>query len=211
MIFIGAHDPPAREKLISEYWEILPNIYDRKGAVKAAQVEAFSHRFASSDDDVRIFRHLRNPAIFSVEPLQNKRFREDAERRWSFAEIVKELTSTSELHMTVPGLQVLNHIYGMASHLAHASPKALDLMEDRATREEDLIPLEAGHICRMLSDIVLLCSFSVRFSQRTVDGSADLSDSFNKIVLRMQGATAGMQEEFARSQDEFYSNFQAGT
>jgi hypothetical protein len=208
VIFIGAHDGEAREKRIGEYWETLPAIFDRKGAAKAEEAEKLRRKFSDGEDDIRIFRHLRNPAIFNVEAIGNKRFRDEVERRWSFSEIVRELTRASDDHLTVHGLEALSHMYGVASHLAHASPKALDLMEDRATREGDLIPLEAGHICRMLSDIVLMNCFSVRFSQRVVAGSANLTEHLDDVVTKMIDATRDVQEEFARSQDQFYSKYQ---
>lgn len=105
------------------------------------------------------------------------------------------------------GLDALYHMYGIASHLAHASPKALDLMEDRATRKEDLFPLEAGHVCRLLSDIVTMSCFSIRFSERVVKETADLAESLNEVISRMLNATAEVQEEFARSQDGYYSKY----
>lgn len=205
VIFIGAHNAEGRERLIREYWETLPAIFDRKGAAKAEEAEKLRRRFADEEDDIRIFRHLRNPNIFNVEGLGNKRFRDEVERRWSFSEIVKELTRTSGDHMTVSGLESLSHMYSMASHLAHASPKALDLMEDRATREGDLIPLEAGHICRMLTDMVTLNCFSIRFSNRVIEGAVDLTKQLGNVAATMLRATKDLREEFARSQDEFYS------
>lgn len=208
IIFIGGHNTDARESLVSEYWDILPAIFDRKGAAKAEEAEKLRRKFADDEDDIRIFRHLRNPTIFNTEAIGNKRYRDEVERRWSFTEIVKELVRTSDKHISVQGLEALNHMYGMASHLAHASPKALDLMEDRATRGADLVPLEAGHICRMLSDVVLMNCFSVRFSQCVIEGAMDLSADLDALVSTMLAATADVQEEFARSQDAFYSKYE---
>lgn len=91
IIFIGAHDPANRDKLIAEYWETLPAIFDRKGASKAEDAEKLRRKFDNNKDDLRIFRHLRNPDIFNIEATGNKRFRDEVERRWSFTEIVKEL------------------------------------------------------------------------------------------------------------------------
>ena len=165
-------------------------------------------RFDPNEDDIRVFRHLRNPAIFKTEAVGNKRFRDEVERRWSFSDIVRELIASSPRHVTVPALDSLTHMYGMASHLAHASPKALDLMEDRVTRQEDLLALEAGHICRILSDIVTMTCFSIRFSERVATGAENLADHLNGRVLMMLEATASIQQEFARSQDEFYAKYQ---
>ncbi len=208
VIFIGAHQPPDRDELIKEYWETLPAIFDRKGAAKAEDAEKLRRKFADNADDIRIFRHLRNPVIFNIEAIGNKKFRDEVERRWSFTEIIKELIRNSDRHVTVHGLEALSHMYGVASHLAHASPKALDLLEDRATRQEDLVSLEAGHICRMLSDIVLMSCFSIRFSRRVVDGGAELTEHLDAFVTKILAATKNLQEEFARSQDDFYSQYE---
>lgn len=208
IMLIGAHNDEARDDLVSEYWEILQAIYDRKAATKAEQVERVGRQLVKNDDDTRIFRHLRNPEFFNIAAKGNKRFRDEVERRWSFSEIVKELTRKSDKHIQIFGLESLNHMYGMASHLAHASPKAIDLMDDRATRGDDLLDLEAGHISRILSDLVLLGAFSVRFSQRVVDGTQSLADQLNDLVFRMTESIKGIQNAFARSQDEYYAKFE---
>ena len=207
VLFIGAHNPPFRDELMREFWEILPAIFDRKGAAKAEEAEKLRRRFNGNEDDIRIFRNLRNPDIFKTEPLNNKRFRDTTESRWSFTEIVKELKKKSDAHIQINGLDSLNHMYGVASHLAHASPKALDLMDDRATRGDDLAALEAGHICRLLSDIVTMAAFGIRYSQRVIDGTQGLANQLSELILTMIDSTKDIQQEFARSQDNYYSKY----
>ncbi len=206
IMFIGAHNDCARDDLVRQYWGELSSIYDRKGASKADEAERFRRRYAPVDNnDLRVYRYLRDPKIFNLDAVGNKAFRDKVERRWSFSEIVKTLQSKSDCHIKVEGLTALLHAYGMASHLAHASPKAMDLMDDRATRGDDLLELEVGHICRIVSDTVLLAAFSTRFSQRAIDGTEHLAEKLNSVTLKMVEATTPLQEKFARSQDDFYS------
>lgn len=207
VLFIGAHNPPFRDELMKEFWEILPAIFDRKGPTKAEEAEKLRRRFDANEDDIRIFRNLRNPEIFNIEAIHNKKFRDSLESKWSFSEIVRELDKNSDKHIRINGLNSLNHIYGVASHLTHASPKALDLIDDRATRGDDLVALEAGHICRLLSDIVTMSAFGIRYSQRAIDGTQNLASQLSELVLTMANSTDDIQKEFARSQDDYYSKY----
>jgi hypothetical protein len=205
VLFIAAHSDEAREKLVSEYWEELGSIYDRKGADKARLAERFSRRFDA--DDARIFRHLQNPEIFNLAGSGNKKRRNEVEQRWSFSEIAKELARSSDSHVRVDGFEAMTHIYGMASNLAHASSRALDLMEDRATRADDLHHLEASHICRMLSDMVSLGCFSLAFAARVTTGRLTMSGNLDQIFQNIHQATLQIQEDFDRSQDNYYAKW----
>lgn len=205
VLFIAAHSDEAREKLATEYWQELGSIHDRKGADKARLAERFSRRFNA--DDARVFRHLQNSEIFDVSGGGNKKRRNQVEQRWSFSEIAKELARTSDAHVRVDGFEAMTHIYGMASHLAHANSKALDLMEDRATRTHDLYDLEATHICRMLSDMVSLGCFSLAFADRVVTGRLTMSGNLQKVFQRIHQATLQFHEEFDRSQDDYYARW----
>lgn len=207
IMLFGSHYPDFRSELLEEYWNVLPLIYNRKGAQKAEDAEKLRSRFNLQPDESRIFRLLQNDRVFPNAPLNNKRYRNEVEGRWSFSGIIKELTKTSDRHIRIPNLEALGHNYGIASHLSHASAKALDLMDDRSLRGADLVPLEAAHICRMLSDVILLFAFSLRFGQIAVDSTQSAAEDLMAIVTRMNQATADIHGEFSRSQDSFYANY----
>ncbi len=191
-----------RNTLVSEFWDGLAAIYDKKGADKA---EIAKRIFAEeSENDVRIFEALQDPSLFAVEAMENKRSRDKIEQRWAFSNIVKRLSQTSAEHRRIVGFDALTHMYGMMSHLAHASPKALDLMEDRATRGEDLVALETAHISRMLSDLVHLTGFSLRFAYASMAGSLAEDDPLNSVVEIMHEASAQISAKFHSSQDGLY-------
>ena len=202
VLFLTTSTDEAREQLAAEFWTDLGAIYDRKGSEKAGLAERLARQF--NENDARIFRGLQNPRLFKTEAIENKRRRNEIEQKWSFSEIIKRLSRTSDHHVRIEGLDALSHMYGVMSHLAHASPKALDLMEDRATRGTDLLALEANHIRRMLSDLTSLGSFSLRFSHAAETGQVSSTDQLADILKRMHEAGSDIRAEFDASQDEFY-------
>ena len=204
MAFIGAHNPERRAVLVEEYWQDLAATYDRKGADKAKKVEGFARRHGSPDD-VRIFKHLQNPRTFDLDGGGNRKSRNDIEQRWAFSGITRELSRTSSEHMRFDGFESLGHAYGIASNIAHVNSKALDLMEDRATRGSDLISLEAAHICRMLSDMVSLSCFSLMFVNRYISGKFEFDARLKAIFEALAPSTQDLQDQFDRSQDAFYA------
>lgn len=203
ILWLAASVKDVRERLAQEFWTELGAIYDRKGSEKAGVAERLTRKF--DENDARIFRSLKDPRLFQVAPIANKRRRNEVEHRWSFSEIIKRLSSTSDDHSRIEGLDALSHMYGMMSHLAHASPKALDLMEDRATRGEDLVLLESAHICRMLSDLTSLGGFSLRFSHAAEKGKLSPKDPLAEIMQKMHDAGNAVRAEFDTSQDHLYN------
>ena len=59
----------------------------------------------------------------------------------------------------------------------------------------------------MLSDLVTLGAFSLRFADFGVSGETSLVEKLNFLVGRMIEVTSEIQGEFARSQDEFYARY----
>jgi len=202
ILLIALADPRQSEELLREFWTELSAIYDRRGALKAEKSEEFSKQFAS--EDARIFAGLRDERLFKVAPTGNKKSRKEIEQRWSFAGIV-EAIGKGDFGKFV-GIEALSHQYGLASHLSHVSPKAFDLLEDRATRGSNKLLLEVGHTCRICSDIVSLLAFSAHFvtkSEEISDGlAAELKDAFD----RMSQSIEADQAAFHSSQDEFYES-----
>lgn len=205
--FLGSSTGEARDKLLDEFWNVLPAIYDRSGAQKAAPAKKLSRRFGALDD-ARVFAHLQNPKIFELESSSNRKVRKAIEQRWSFSKIIESLGKTSGDRQRLPGLEGLSHFYGMASHLAHVSPKAFDLMMDRASRGDDLHCLEVSHICRMMSDLVSLGCYSLQMCDLALTGNCKKSDKLELHFEQMHKAIEPFSARFARSQDDFYSKYE---
>lgn len=204
--FLATASEEQRDELLHEYWELLGLVYDRHGALKAEACERLLKRFGSHGG-ARAMAALRDGRVFRTDPLGDKRFRKQLEQRWSFSEILKALKSGRLGNAPVAGIEALAHIYGMSSHFAHANSRALDLLEDRATRESDLIQLEIGHICRMLSDMVSIMSFSLFLSERSWSGGNKMPDPLASACRAMSESTKPFEAEFEASQDGLYSNW----
>ncbi len=207
VVYISSCDGTTREKLLDEFWNVLPSIYDKKGALKADPAKRLAKRHGNADDQ-RIFELLQDSKIFALDPIANQKTRKEVEKRWSFSNIIETLRSDANGHRRVPGLEGLTHMYGISSHLVHASPKAIDLMIDRATRGDDLHCLEVSHVCRMMSDIVSLGCFSLQFSEFATEGKWEMADPIKTQFELMNVATKPFRTRFARSQDEFYRSYQ---
>jgi Family of unknown function (DUF5677) len=205
--FLGSSTPEARSKLLDEFWHVLPAIYDRSGAQKAAPAEKLSMKFGAFDD-ARVFAHLQNPEIFELDQSSNRKTRKEIEQRWSFSKMIESVGKSSGGRHRLSGLDGLAHFYGMASHLAHASPKAFDLMMDRASRDDDLHCLEVSHICRMMSDLVSLGCYSLQICDLALTGNRKKSDKLDLHFERMHKAIEPFRARFAQSQDDFYSRYE---
>ena len=208
ILLIATADTKDREDILTEYWEVLPAIYDRKGAQKAQAAENLARRFGSPAE-ARVFAHLRNPEIYKIDPTGNKRLRREIEQRWSFSGIVDSMRKKKPSEGGLDGIEALSHIYGMSSHLAHASPKALDMMHDRVTRGKDLQALEVAHICRMLSDMTSLACFGAYLCERSWTGVTGMPGLLAVQFKRMHDCTQPYQTDFDRSQDDFYAQWTA--
>lgn len=203
-LFISTAPTRRKEDLLSEFWNTLPAIYDAKSAQKAAVVESLARRFGKAED-VRIFAGLRNPKHFAIDPIANKKFRNEVEQRWSFSRIVTALTKGEYGHARIAHADALFHNYGVASHFAHASPIAFDFLEDRSTRGDDLGPLERGHIARMLCDMVMLTAYMLSQAQSAMLGELPMAKVLISAIERMSNAAAPFGFDFQRSQDDFYA------
>lgn len=205
--FLATASEAQREELLHEYWELLGAVYDRQGALKAEATERLLDRFGSEGDS-RVMAALRDGRVYKTDPLGDKRFRKQLEQRWSFSEILEALRSGRLGNAPLVGIEALAHIYSMSSHFAHANSRALDLLEDRATRESDLLQLEVGHICRMLSDMVSITSFSLFLTERSWAGGNEMPEPLAAAFRAMSESTKPFEAEFEASQDGLYSNWQ---
>lgn len=204
--FLATASDEQRKELLHEYWELLGAVYDRQGALKTEAAEGLLNRH-SSNGDSRVMGALRDRRVYRTDPLEDKRFRKQLEQRWSFSEILEALRSGRLGNSPLIGIEALAHNYGMSSHFAHANSRALDLLEDRATRGSDILQLEVGHICRMLSDMVSITSFSLFLSERSWAGGNEMPEPLATAFRAMSESTKPFQADFETSQDGLYNNW----
>jgi hypothetical protein len=205
IMLIAHHKGEPAQAIVQEFWNDLSAIYDRKGAERSYPAENLA---GQEDDDARVFRALRDEALFSLDPVGIKPTRKQVEQRWSFSGIIDALTRKGGIG-EVLGLDALGHAYSMSSHLAHASPKAFDLMEDRSLRGEDLQALEVSHVCRILSDMVSLNCFGIYYAERAWKTMERMPRRLDEAFRLLHDATKPYKERFARSQVAFYADLQS--
>lgn len=198
-----------REQLLTEFWNVLPSIYDAKDGDRAMVAEKFAARH-ERNDDARVFSFLRDEKHFNLKKTENRKYRQEVEQRWSFSKIVGTLAAGRDGHDRIIGMDAMLYGYGLASHVAHASPKAFDLLEDRSTRGDDLLALEVGHVDRMLSDMLYLTIYNLHQIQTVLIGSLPLPQVFIQIFKRATERSAPIKQAFHRSQDAFYDRDHAG-
>lgn len=206
VVFLATASAEQRQELLHEYWELLGAVYDRQAALKAAPCERLFYRSGSYGSS-RVMAALRDKRFYKTDPLENKGFRKELEKRWSFSGILEALNSGRHGTISLSGIEVFAHNYSMSSHVAHANSKALDLLEDRAIRGSDLVPLEVGHICRMLSDIVSMTSFGLFLSERSWAGGEKMPAPLAAAITAMTESIEPFVTEFEVSQEDFYSNW----
>lgn len=203
VLLISLADNDQVEDLLREFWTELAAIYDRKGALKAEKAEEFARKFSSKD--ARVFAAFRDERMFDINPSGNKKARKEIEQRWSFSGILDAI-GKGEFGKFV-GVEALAHQYGVASHLSHVSPKAFDLLEDRATRGADKLLLEVSHTCRICSDLVSLLSFSAHFATSLSPTEPAVAPVLRDAFEKMSEFIKADRAAFAASQDEFYQSW----
>lgn len=131
VVFLATAFAEQRQELLHEYWELLGAVYDRQAALKAAPYERLFYRSGSYGSS-RVMAALRDKRFYKTDPLENKGFRKELEKRWSFSGILEALNSGRHGTISLSGIEVFARNYSMSSYVAHANSKALDLLEDRA-------------------------------------------------------------------------------
>lgn len=145
-----------RANVLGEYWSGLGEVSDRKMAYRAGLAESVTPEGRDgSRDSLRVLQGRRAQR---GEQTLDRNERRRLEQRWSLPEVLATLDRL--LRAKRPEAVALLHIYGMASHLAHADSRALELQLDRSFRHlKERADLEDAHCARMLSDIAAVGAF----------------------------------------------------
>lgn len=210
IMFVTLTSPEKQKDEVWEYWIPLGEAADRKAARKAGFAEQV---FPDGDKDNRdVFRLLQDPRMVRNAHKLTKAERRRLEHKWSFSELIEVLSQMKRGNRQLTGVRSLLHMYGMASHLAHADCKAMDLMTDRALRAPDeLLLLQESHAARIISDSVSLgtfCAILIGEQCGAVKGG------FTKLRQQMNvtvDAARAIREDFYVTQRSFYDEMLSGS
>lgn len=202
ILLLALVDDAERASLVNEYWELAPESSDRKTARKAVFAETVFPKDHASRD---VFRILQDDRFIRDSGNLNKAARRALEHKWSFSEIVERLAQMDVGGNQLQGVRSLLHVYGVASHLAHADHAAMELMLDRTIRPKDeLVALRTAHVGRIATDVSSLGMFCAH-------ATAPLAGLLPKELSSMRAAHAEIVEisskhhhRFEESQQSFY-------
>jgi hypothetical protein len=131
--------------------------------------------------------------------------RNPIKQKWSFTEIVRKLTEFSEVGLDLRAYKSLLHSYGLSSHLIHADQTAIDIVWDRANRESSVrIAQERAHYARLATtqtSMLFLCWRALVYATGIDSRNQYVVDAMMEVDKR----ASVLHEEFARTQDIFYS------
>lgn len=201
-IFVSVAQEDERSNLIYEYSVALSEIADIQRSEKAK-------KFVDVNDDEDALT-LVGGVILSPEREQEARSRWTKSKRnalkqkWSFSEIVKNLTKFNAKGLDLRGYKSLLHSYGLSSHLIHADQTAIELVWDRGNREETVrVAQENAHYARLATtqtSILFLCWRALVYAT----GTGSKSYYVIEAMRRMDEKASFFHNEFARTQDSFY-------
>jgi len=99
---------------------------------------------------------IRPPAeIAKIKAEYPNKRRDSLLKKWSFPNMVAEVSRFFEQEHGLKGFISMLHQYGISSHFVHADETALGMMRDRANGEtHERATLCVAHAARMLSDLV---------------------------------------------------------
>lgn len=189
-----------RVEVLDEYWAGLGQVADRKTAHRAGMAESvMPDEPSDSRDSLRVLqsRHFQRG-----EQTLDRHERRRLEQKWSLPEVLKALDRLlkTERREAV----ALLHIYGMASHLAHADCRALELTLDRSFRPpEERANLEHAHVARMLSDIAMLGASCTLLTTEASGGRRDGLESMMAKARKVGAGAAMIIRAFDVTQREF--------
>jgi hypothetical protein len=159
-LFLSYGTDVEREKKINEFWVELPAINNIKRSNRAKDllesVEAgkLESDFINSNfiEDVK----LDEETVSRLLEKYPRKYRKELEHKWSFSEIIKELTKNDLLK----GLNGTFHNYGIGSHIIHQDADAATLIYDRNSRDDiRREALELSHGCREIGDILAYAAY----------------------------------------------------
>jgi hypothetical protein len=153
-LFLCFLNESERESSISEFMNDLWAVHDLRTSERSEELLSVKD---IPPGLTRALKELTRPGaeIAKLKTLYPSKRRDALSKKWSFPNMVLEVSRFFEETHGTKGFVSMLHQYGLSSHFVHADETALGIMEDRANRESaEREKLCRGHAARMLSDLV---------------------------------------------------------
>ena len=203
ILFIALSPPSEQGVLVEEFWVPLGEAADRQTARKAGYAEDVFPRDDQNSRDV--FRLLRQPVMIRDTLKLTKADRKRLGQKWSFSELIESLSRLKLGDGLMTGIRSLLHLYGMASHLAHADCNAMDLMSNRALRPSaELQLLQDAHAARIITDVVSIGTVCSDLIGKHLHVSHETLGALRRQMETVMSSAKPISESFYASQRSFY-------
>ncbi|MGG1554569.1 DUF5677 domain-containing protein [Paenibacillus ferrarius] len=153
LIYLSTGSVDIREKRLYEFWYILPKINLMKRHTRAVNaLDAFDKNHSVEWEHVRE-NVLSESVLKEINERWPRKVRQEIEKRWSFSEMVKELSSEE----IFKNIATLAYNYGYGSHMIHQDADALGLIRDWVHMSDDRREaFEYAHATREINDLLTL-------------------------------------------------------
>jgi hypothetical protein len=174
-----------------EYWEILPSYSAIKRSDRAASLLA-EVTPKEMDNWLSIQELTLEPEqVDSIRGDTNKQQRKQLEQKWSFSQIIKEFSKSSDTRLSP--LIHLSYNYGMSSHLIHKDGDGVGMVWERCIRTaEEQAWVKAAHIARSISDICTFVEmrtlFLFQFCGEKPEFPTKLRQNYEPLFTSLKGA-----------------------
>jgi hypothetical protein len=202
LLYICTGNNAERMQKAFEYEQILPEIKELNRHKRAEVL--LSNAKNISDMGYEPIRE----ALLSPEELSNlsikypKKIRKEYERKWSFSEIIYNLSKSG-----LPGYRMLPSLaygYGMGSHMTHQDADAIGMILDRNSRSPERRDfVELAHSGRLISDLIGLARGRAIAQANICSTSWKVYEKIDKMSQPMLDSVAIAQKEWW----EFESSF----
>ncbi|OAS16763.1 DUF5677 domain-containing protein [Paenibacillus oryzisoli] len=184
-IYLSLGSNEERERKLTEFWEVLPTISEIKRTKRAKELINGLPKPLTNDMGFIKEVILDNETIEELERKFPRKLRKEIEHKWSYSEIVKELSK----HPLYSNLQGLFHGYGIGSQLIHQDADAINLLIDhnsRATERREA--KELAHGCRQISDIITFAAMRYFAYSKLHNENIEklFLESFDKLNYEME-------------------------
>jgi hypothetical protein len=165
-IFVSISEPTERTNRIEEYEVALNEIDDLQRSEKVKPAVA-----ASTDSDTAMLLGgvvLPSEREAELRARWPKTKRAQLKQKWSFSEMVRQLSEFHDEGIDLRHYKSLLHGYGISSHLIHADQTAINMFWDREGREPHIRKMqEQAHFARLATtqvSILFLCWRAIAFA-----------------------------------------------
>lgn len=165
-IFVSIAEPVERANRIKEYEVALNEIDDLQRSEKAKPAVAAS---TNSGSEMLLGGVVLSPEReIELRARWPKAKRAQLKQKWSFSEMVRQLSEFHDERIDLRHYKSLLYGYGLSSHLIHADQTAINVFWDRQEREPHIRKMqEQAHFARLATtqvSILFLCWRAIAFA-----------------------------------------------